>query len=217
MSELSPQARSILDAGRAAMTPAEAVRIRVRAAVDARVAGSVAGASAAGGGGMVKLVVLSCVGLAVVGAVVVAWRTSRPAGDVSVVRKVESAAPPAARSANAAPQPIVTELAPEQPAARQRPRPPSAEPAPDLAKELAMLEEARAALRAGTPADAIAALDRHRREIRSPQLEREALLLRAEALCAQGDREEGERMLDEIVGRWPGAAGVHAVRSRCGH
>jgi hypothetical protein len=117
----------------------------------------------------------------------------------------------------------VTELAPDRPPTSTdvpptptaRPRRARTDPAPGLAEELAILAEARAALRTGRPDEAIAALDRHGREIRAPQLEREALLLRGEALCAGADRAAGVRILDEVVARWPLANGVEAVRSRC--
>jgi hypothetical protein len=66
------------------------------------------------------------------------------------------------------------------------------------------------------PGEAITALDRHRKEIEAPQLEREALLLRAEALCGAGERDAGDQTLDDVVRRWPGAGGVAAVRARCG-
>jgi hypothetical protein len=216
MSDLSAHARAILDAGRTALTPPEAVRLRVRAAVDARVTGPGPGGASAAGGGVAKLVLLSCVGLSVVaGVVVVAWHASRPRVHGEAIRERPAPRLVPQASSDVVPQPIVTQLSPEQPAPRRRPRQPSVEPAPGLAKELAMLDEARAALRAGAPAEAIVALDRHRREIRAPQLEREALLLRGEALCAGADRAAGVRILDEVVARWPLANGVEAVRSRC--
>ena len=53
-----------------------------------------------------------------------------------------------------------------------------------LAAELALLDEARAALRAGDPARALSLLDRYGREIPRGQLTREAAMLRAEARAA---------------------------------
>lgn len=212
MSELSADARAILDAGRAAMAPTDSVRARVRAVVDARVASSVAGASAAGMG--VKLVLLACLGIGILGALVIGWRIQ---GSADEEPRVEVPATAASHVPSTAPEPVVTEITRDpSPAPKTRSRPRQEVTTPGLAEELALLGKARAALRSGMPGDAIAVLDRHRREIRSPQLEREALVLRAEALCAQGDREAGERTLNTVAKRWPDAAGIEAVRSRCG-
>ena len=216
MSDLSAEARDILESGRAAMTPVESIRHRVREAVAARLAAGPP-IAAATGGGAVKLVLLSglVIGAVVVGAVVVARQANGgssarapAAAPVSMEAPVGPVPPPA---------PTVQELPTESPAPAVRPRAPRKPAArPGLAAELALLEEARAALRTGTPGKAIDALDRHRRDIPSPQLEREALLLRAESLCRAGERDAGEQTLDEVVRRWPGAGGIEAVRARCG-
>ncbi|HTE55585.1 MAG TPA: hypothetical protein VK698_32245 [Kofleriaceae bacterium] len=86
----------------------------------------------------------------------------------------------------------------------------------DLDREVAFLTGARRALQSGEPARALAALERHRRELRAPQMAREAALLRAEALCAAGRPREGRRALAEADARWPGAPGSAAARALCG-
>lgn len=221
MNDLSAEARDILESGRAAMAPADSVRHRVREAVAARAAAGPGVATAAGGSAL-KLVILSglVIGSVVVGAVMLARRsdgaTKAPARAVAPVSAADPMAPAAPVESPQTAAPTVRELAPETPAAPApaQPRRKAAARA-GLGAELALLEEARTALRAGAPGQAMAALDRHGRIIEEPQLEREALLLRAEALCGVGDRDAGLRTLDEVARRWPRAGGVEAVRARC--
>ena len=85
----------------------------------------------------------------------------------------------------------------------------------DLAREVRLLDRARRALTDGDPDAARAALARYRREIASPQMERESLLLRAETQCAAAETDAGLRTLAEVRRRWPGASGVDAVRALC--
>lgn len=216
MNDLSAEARTILESGRAAMAPADSVRHRVREAVAARAAVGPAVATAAGGSAL-KLVLLSglVIGGVVIGAVVLARKSDD--GSRTPARAVQ--APVSATAPVAQPEPLaptVHQLAPETPAAPEAAQPRrKAAAKPGLGAELALLEEARAALRAGAPGDAMSALDRHGRLIEEPQLEREALLLRAEALCGVGDRDAGVRTLAEVARRWPSAGGVEAVRTRC--
>lgn len=85
----------------------------------------------------------------------------------------------------------------------------------NLAREVRLLDRARRALTDGDPDAARAALARYRREIASPQMERESLLLRAETQCAAAETAAGLRTLAEVRRRWPGASGVNAVRALC--
>ena len=217
MDDLSAEAKQIVDSGRMAMAPPELVRLRVQEAIAGRVAGGPAVVAAAGGSA-VKLVVVSglAIVLAVAGAAAVARQTAASPSDQPPVAK--PVAPASAPGSIEGPAPIVRELAPPPPDLPPVSSPPRRQKTttPGLAEELALLETARAALRAGEPDAAMAALDRHRREIRGPQLEREALLLRAEAVCAAGDARAGEEILDQVTSRWPAAAGIDAVRSLCG-
>ena len=217
MDDLSAEAKQIVDSGRMAMVPPEVVRLRVREAVAARVAGAPAVAGAAAGGSAVKLVVLSglAIVLAVAGAAVVARQTKAGPSDQPLVAK--PVAPAAAPGSVEGSRPIIRELVapPPDPSPVSPRRRPKTTATPGLAEELALLETARAALHAGETGAALAALDRHRRDVREPQLEREALVLRAEALCAAGDARAGEKILDEVTSRWPAAAGIDAVRSQC--
>jgi hypothetical protein len=73
------------------------------------------------------------------------------------------------------------------PPAPSGPRLPLSSPS-NLAGEIALLDEARSALRRGEPARALLALERHAREFPGAQLADEAAVLRVEALEKRGDR-----------------------------
>ena len=85
----------------------------------------------------------------------------------------------------------------------------------DLAREVRLLDRARRALAGGDVDAARDALARYRREIAAPQMERESLLLRAEAQCAAAQTDDGLRTLASVERRWPGVSGVDAVRALC--
>ena len=154
-----------------------------------------------------------------------------------------SAAPPAARQEPATPSIATPSIAapaiaapaiaapsidaPEVPAVRptprderpalerraRRPHKPRADG--ELAQEIALVRAAQSALRQGRPVAAFALLERHEREIRKPQMEREAWLLRAESLCTDGRAADGKRVLARVRERWPSSAGTEAVGRLC--
>jgi hypothetical protein len=245
MTDLSPGTRDIVTAGVRALEPSRAARDRVRAAVAARIAvlpgtggageGGPTSASAAGATGGGASAILKASLLAVVGAVVVGGGFMWFAGGD------EPPAPPAARPAVEAPAgpAAAPEIEPARPApaAEEGDRP--ARPATahgrkadrrrdraakrttttggddELVREVRLLDSARRALSDDDPDAARDALARYRREIVAPQLERESLLLRAEAQCAVAETDAGLRTLAEIDRRWPGASGADAVRTLC--
>jgi hypothetical protein len=75
------------------------------------------------------------------------------------------------------------------PSARPARRPASDDPA-DLDAELALLRRARAALAEGRPADALTLLAEHARRFATGLLGEEAALLRVQALCETGARDQ---------------------------
>ncbi len=198
------------------------------------------GASASGAtGGMGAIVKASL--LAVVGAVVVGggfmWFAS---GDDKVAPRARPAvATPAKSAASTAeptdesaagpapptPAPVAEEDRPARAVAGRKPadrRRDGAAKTPtatggddDLAREVRLLDRARRALADGDADAARDALARYRREIAAPQMERESLLLRAEAQCAAAETDDGLRTLASVERRWPGASGVNAVRALC--
>jgi hypothetical protein len=150
-------------------------------------AGAAAGAKATGGGILGAIGIGAIAGLLTVGAYEVASSPRAPRPVAAAPAVVSVAAPPIASP------PALPELpAPvaQQPAPAPEPAPTarveaagSARPS-NLAAELALLDEARSALRAGDPARARRELDRYAREIPRGQLAREAAMLRAEVDAA---------------------------------
>ncbi|MBX3211274.1 MAG: hypothetical protein KF850_04515 [Labilithrix sp.] len=161
----------------------------------------------------------------------------------AVTREPERVAPAVAPPVAGIPAPAVTPSAViEEPRSEAMPstrvedlpssRPPPAEPrpavaagasarAPDeaapggLAREVALVEEARVALARGDAAAALRALDAHAREFPSGTLSPEARVLRIEALVRAGgekERSEAHRLGDAFLAAHP--SGPHARRVR---
>ncbi|MEP7123378.1 MAG: hypothetical protein ABJE95_20800 [Byssovorax sp.] len=130
--------------------------------------GVAAGGAAKTGGLLGAIAVGAALGLVVVGGFELAQRAATPPG-----------APPPPRAAPSAPTPPAPP-APPPPTATAKAAAPSSPPPLTLAAELALLDQARTALREGDRAGARASLDRYARQIPHGQLAREAALLRAE-------------------------------------
>lgn len=103
-----------------------------------------------------------------------------------------------------APEVQIPELAPAvaEPST-PRPRAATREPGDALARELALIEPARAALLAGDAEQTLRLLARHRREFAGGMFAQEAAATRIEALCRLGDEEAARRGLDAFARRWP--------------
>lgn len=100
-------------------------------------------------------------------------------------------------------------------AAGAAPRPPGEVASGGLAREVALVEEARAALARGDAAAALGALDAHDREFSAGTLSPEARVLRVEALVRAGgeeQRREANRLGDALLEAHP--SGPHARRVR---
>jgi hypothetical protein len=231
--DLSPEARTLLDAGRVALGPTGAERARIRAGVGARVAAATAGgvaaagatgiasaasgaAVAAAGGAKAILVAVAVAGIGAGGGVAV-WRAthhtdpvqakveaprSGAAGVVSTPSQpLHGHVPPATAApagATAAPAPV---LAPVRPGRDVR-SPASRSSVPALGPELSLLDDARRALDRRDPSAALAAIDSYFQQT-GRQLEREAVLLRARALCASGRADVAEQTIAAARARWP--------------
>jgi RNA polymerase sigma-70 factor (ECF subfamily) len=86
----------------------------------------------------------------------------------------------------------------------QRPRVATRESAGDaLARELALIEPARAALLAGDAEQTLRLLARHRRQFPAGMFAQEAAATRIEALCRLGDGEAARSETDAFARRWP--------------
>jgi hypothetical protein len=115
--------------------------------------------------------------------------------------------PPPSPAAVVPPSSVVTASAPR---ARVLP---GARPPASLAEELALLENARAALAAGSSADALALLDRYDDALHGTKLRAEATILRIQVLAASGRSSEASRMAETFLKDNPGSPLVDRARS----
>lgn len=86
---------------------------------------------------------------------------------------------------------------------------------PDLDAELALLRAAREALGRGAPAEALASLEQHARRFPSGHLVEERMLLRAQAQCALGRREEARASAAALMEKFPGSPHAGTVAGLC--
>jgi hypothetical protein len=115
--------------------------------------------------------------------------------------------------------------APPAPARKARPHPPveAAAPAPEsaaapddeLAREVALLRQARGALQRGDASAAWLALEDHQRDFANGQLIEEAGALTIETLCALGRDDAAARAREDFLIRWPGSAQRARVERPC--
>ncbi|MBN2196457.1 MAG: hypothetical protein JW751_26840 [Polyangiaceae bacterium] len=82
-----------------------------------------------------------------------------------------------------------------------------------LEREVAMIDAARRALAQGRAAEALTLLDRHRAEFSSGALHPESIILRVQALLAQGQRAAAEREAQPILTAAPGSRAADALRA----
>jgi hypothetical protein len=212
MSNLSPKARALVDAGRSACGPAEADRARLLGALRARLGDEAlpletagAGRAAAAAGRGLWLVSGGVLGVGLLGGALLfgsrqAQRAPQPAPVVATVQAPDPVAPPVA----APPPSAVSTPETTEPSARR--------PAQDhLAEEVALLSRATAALHAGRAADALKALDEHRRKFPKGRLSEERGAARAQALCALGRLDEARAELAGLAAQSPSAARARQI------
>ncbi len=214
MSELSPDARSLLDAGRHAHDPPSAARARVRARVDARLQAPAAPRLRA----LPRwLTLVSAVALVAL----VAWFARRPVAPPPPAPVVTPA--PAARPV-AAPTPVIAPAPVAQPAPIAAPTPlapPAVRPRPQLptdtlAEELRLVTAARRALAGGQLDVADGALREHTRRFPRGQLAEERDATRALVTCSRGDRDASAREAARFLTAHPRSPQAPRVRRACG-
>lgn len=115
--------------------------------------------------------------------------------------------PPAVLAATTRPPPPSTAPVPSdtplEPPPLARPRPAKPSPTDDLARELALIEPARAALLAGDTRTALRLTARHRARFADGVFAQEAAAAHIEALCRGGDRTAASPELTAFQQRWP--------------
>src|SRR5690606_31049317 len=119
-----------------------------------------------------------------------------PAAEAIQVRPVQPA--PEAPVAEVSELQLVEE-APEPTGRAFRPRARDTASAASLNEELALLDQARAAIRQGRPNDALARLDEHSSRFPKGALSLEAQVLRVQGLAAAGRTEEASRRAKRIL------------------
>lgn len=227
MSELSPEARGLIDEGHSALRPSLGDRARVRSALAARLGGAALLLPHQAGAAVPKSLlawsqahtVLAGVsaGLLAIGATYFAAQSSvEPAASAPV--KPPSMAPLTTRPPAV---PLKTET-------RIEPEPTSAEPEPavspvrrqapvdPLVEEVAILSRATSALRAGKPAEGLRLLNEHQRKFPNGRLAEERRSARIQALCALGNRTEAEAELARLAQSSPRSPHLARAQRACG-
>ena len=126
-----------------------------------------------------------------------------PAADDAL--RVQRSAPRARPASDAQRTPRVSDAPREEgaPKAPAKPRPETQRAPATLTEEVAALDAARSALAAGNPKGALAQLDRYDSKLRGARLRTEALLLRSEALAADGRKAAAAELAREFLSTYP--------------
>jgi hypothetical protein len=230
-SELSPEARALLDAAREGLGPDAAMLTRVRSKIDTAIAGGGSGATVSSGISVgAKLSILSVIALVIGGAMLLRGgdddAMTSPALELAAPSVVEvpsrraqyepppaaphiemafETAPPTAAIATPTPTPIII--------AAQVNEVPT--PGVDLAREVQLIDAAMASLRAGNPTAAIQSVRLHRAETSGHgQLAEDAAAIEIEALCKLHDRKVVAK-LEAFDARWPDSAQRSRLSTNC--
>lgn len=170
--------------------------------------------AAASSAGWVKA---ALVGLAAVGLAGVGFVALRPAeSPVVVLPSVKPVPVKAEAPAAAEPKPVsVSELEVSRPASAEEQSPvkprPVASVAPDLREEIKLLDQARAAVRAGEGSQALALLSKYARRYPRGQFRQEAQVLRVEALKQSGKQQAAVELGKKFVAAHPESPHVERV------
>lgn len=217
--------RNLLAAGRRdAMAPSSRARILVALGLGAFIPSTAVAATAKGAakGGLLAMVSGSGAKLAIGGAVgaVAIWSSvslidvdGGAAPERAAVVEVQPVQPPAPVQAVA---PVQAEEAPAEEAVEPANKNPGPRPAPAadvLGKELASLDQARTALRAGEPERTLRLLDEHNRKFPRQRLRLEATVLRIEALSSSGRSRAARKAGEDFLAKHPNGPYAQRVRS----
>jgi len=221
MAVLNPKALALIEAGRSALRAKPADRERVEGALRAQLGQAVLPLAASGAAHVARspwhFAPQLVIGVALLGSVGFwAWRpvatpppspawvkpAAVPSNVVSSTPSAPSqvAAPATSAQGVEAPQAAAESVASSPPRAQDR-----------LAQEVALLSRATSDLRAGRAAEALKALDEHRRKFPNGTLSEERRAARAQALCSLGRIDEGRTELSLLAPRSPAAARARQV------
>jgi hypothetical protein len=239
LSDLSLDGKALVLAGRQADRPSAADRVRVLAALQARLgdaallstglAQAPSGVGAAAGSGVSRspFVKWGWVGSTVLAAGAL-WLVPRvlphdekavpaPSASAVSVPSVTSSQPEMAVVSSAAevpasPSALVDAAGSSRSAETQRVVPRARD---GLAEEVALLSRAETELRAGRPAKALLALGEHQRKFPRGALAEERTAARIQALCALGRNEEANAQLRQLQHISPNSAHEQRARQAC--
>jgi len=223
MSELSPEARELVDDGLSVLRPSSRDRARVTSALTARLgAGAMLLPNAASAApkllaALPKLSTLVAsvgAGLMVVGAtyfmVQAAAVTEAPVKPPVVAPTAQLAAPPPSSGE-------VADVPPSTLAVEPTVTPPRKAAATDaLVEEIAILSKATSALRAGKPAEGLRLLEEHQRKFPKGRLAEERRAARIQALCALGKLAAAEAELARLAQSSPRSPHLARAQRACG-
>lgn len=226
MSDLSPRARSLFEAGRGSHQPSAADRERVFASLSARIGG--AGPEpretppVRGGGLSFPAISAAVFGLAVAGAGAFALFHAAAPTPVAVAASTVPApstlavAPPPAALPTPADSAVVG--SPVETAEQPRPGARSITAAAGndrLAEEVAILSQAERDLNAGNYQSALRLLDEHRRKFPNGTLTQERMAARVQALCGLGRVSEAQAALARLTRTSPNSPQQERASEAC--
>jgi len=237
---LSDEARRIVEDARHAYGPSDQDRARVAASLSLQLTAAAAASGAATGGTaaaaapatwLAGKAVVGLVVLATVGGGAVAYRWSRrdprpqaasavhltPPATLPRIAEPSAPAPGAPATERDAPPPARASRSRSAPVARASAvKAATSEVAPNVAGEIALLDDAQRALASGHPDRALQLLDRHAREFPRGSLIEERSAARIIALCALGRVTPARAESAAFVRRFPSSPLVERVRAACG-
>jgi hypothetical protein len=226
VSDLSPRARDLFEAGRRSQQPTAADRERVFASLSARVGGLEPRSRAtsppparAGSVGM-PAITAAVFGLALAGAGAYAlFHSAAPRAVAVTPSNVASAHadPPAAPAAPAPADPAAASPSAEpSESSRVGARSVAAAPGNDrLAEEVAILSQAERDLNAGNYQSALRVLDEHRHKFPNGTLAQERMAARVQALCGLGRVSEAQVALARLTRVSPNSPHQERAREAC--
>ncbi len=225
MSELSPEARELVDDGLSVLRPSSRDRARVATALAARLGTAAlllphaAGAAPKPLPVWPKLATLTAgvsAGIAAIGATY--WLTqTAPAPAEAPVKPAAIVAP----AVTHAPAPASSVESDDVPPDALAPEPPVTSPrkavaVDPLAEEVVILSKATSALRAGNPAEGLRLLEEHQRKFPKGRLAEERRAARIQALCALGKLSAAEAELARLAQSSPRSPHLARAQRACG-
>jgi hypothetical protein len=226
MSDLSPEARALVEDGHSVLRPTRGDRARVAAALSARIGAatllSTQQAAAAAGKsilGWQKLAgIISTVAVAGAGTAYLVDQSADADPPVAppprVAKPVRAQPLPSPQEEEAEPPVTPEELGEAEPSPASSPRPITS--ADRFAQEVAILSRATTELRAGRPAAGLRLLEEHQRTFPKGRLAEERRTARIQALCALGRRSEAEAELARLAQSSPRSPHLARAQRACG-